>query len=98
MTRRLSPLGAAVLMALAVSTAACGRKKAERAHGSEEAAAAAVPTPDNTPIDVLRTPAGLVLKTEEPTPARAATPVSSTKPAAATVPPAETSPAPKTTP
>jgi hypothetical protein len=92
MTRRLSTLGAAVLIALAVSTAGCGRKKAERVHGSEEAAAAAVPTPDNTPIDVLRTPAGLVLKTEEPTPARAATPV------AATVPPAETSPAPKTTP
>jgi hypothetical protein len=94
MTRRLGPLAAAVLMALAVSTA-CGRKKAEKAehaHGSEDAAAVAVPTPDNTPIDVLRTPAGLVLKTEEPTPARAATPVP------ATVPPAETSPAPKATP
>jgi hypothetical protein len=71
MPRRFGKLaGPAILAFFLVVAPACGRKKAEKAgaHGSEEPAAAAVPTPDNTPIDVLRTPAGLVLKTDEPTP------------------------------
>ena len=90
MRRRSAPFaatGLALVAVLAAAAPACGRKKAERAHGSEEAAAPAVPTPDNTPINVLRTPAGLVLKTDEPTP-REATPA----------PPASTTPASKTTP
>lgn len=83
------PILPVLLAFLVVATPACGRKKAARAHGAEEAAAPAVPTPDNTPIDVLRTPAGLVLKTEE-LPARETTPAPAATPAA--------SPAPKATP
>lgn len=77
---RRAPLALAVL--LAVASPACGRKRAAKAHAGEETPAAVVPTPDNTPIDVLRTPAGLVLKTDEPTP-REATPA---PPSASTTP------------
>lgn len=83
---------AAVLLTL-VFAPACGKRRAARSHGEPAAAEAPVPTPDNTPIDVLRTPAGLVLKTEEPTPAREATPAPVSTPA-----PGTPSAAPKTTP
>ena len=70
---------------LLVAAPGCGGKKTGRAHAAEETPAPAVPTPDNTPIDLLRTPAGLVLKTED-----------SAAPAKETTPPP--SAAPKTTP
>jgi hypothetical protein len=57
----------AVLLLFAASPG-CSRKSGRRAHPSAETPAPPVPTPDTTPIDVLRTPAGLVLKTEESTP------------------------------
>jgi hypothetical protein len=56
----------------------CGRKVKASKHAAEETPAIA-PTPDNTPIPALRTPAGLVLKLEEPGPA---TPTPPTTPAA----------------
>ena len=60
----------AVLLTAALLAGGCARKKhAATGHGEGQAAAAAiVPTPDTTPIEILRTPAGLVLKTgPEPT-------------------------------
>jgi len=59
----------AVLLTAALLAGGCARKKRAAAHGEGRAAAAAVvPTPDTTPVEVLRTPAGLVLKTgPEPT-------------------------------
>lgn len=59
----------AVLLTAALLAGGCTRKKHAAAHGEGQAAAAAiVPTPDTTPIEILRTPAGLVLKTgPEPT-------------------------------
>jgi len=48
--RALFALAALLLVAAAP---ACGRKRASRAHAGEETPVAAVPTPDNTPIDVL---------------------------------------------
>lgn len=65
-----SPRAGVVLAVLALLVAAgCGSK----AHGPEHGAAVApvspvVPTPDYTPIQILRTPAGLVLGTEEHAP------------------------------
>jgi hypothetical protein len=73
-------IGALALpMLLAVGSSACARKTKTAKHGAEEAPAIVVPTPDNTPIPALRTPAGLVLKLEEPGPA---TPTPPTTPAA----------------
>jgi len=69
MRRRLFPraLPALSLAVLLLAAPGCGHKREARAHGpgGEETPAPAVPTPDNTPIDVLRTPAGRVLKTDE---------------------------------
>jgi len=62
----------ALVMTLATATPACARKTRAAKHGTEQTAAAAAPTPDNTPVPALRTPAGLVLKVEEPAPATAA--------------------------
>ena len=45
---------------------ACGGGHAERHVAEKTAPAPAPPTPDTTPIEVLRTPAGLVLKINEP--------------------------------
>ena len=59
----------AVVMLLAVIAPGCSRKAKAAKHRAEEAPAIAAPTPDNTPIAALRTPAGMVLKLEEPTPA-----------------------------
>jgi hypothetical protein len=56
--------GAALLIVAVCAASACGRKKRTgESHGQESPAAAAVPTPDTTPIEALRTPAGLALKT-----------------------------------
>jgi hypothetical protein len=73
--------GAAILAALfAVYGLGCGKKghSEEAGHAGAASPAAAAPTPDNTPVAVLRTPAGwLLLKTE----ARAATPTPAASPA-----------------
>ncbi len=59
-----------VLWGAALSTA-CGPKSHETGQAAEKATPAPPPpTPDTTPIEALRTPAGLVLKIESaPTPA-----------------------------
>ncbi len=63
---RAASLLAAVVLAFG---SGCGSKSHGEDHSAEKATPApAPPTPDTTPIDVLRTPAGLVLKTEGPTP------------------------------
>ena len=71
------------LFAIATLGSSCGRRARTSlsAHGETSPTAAPVPTPDNTPIDVLRTPAGLVLKTEEPTPAPGHEPTPAAAPA-----------------
>jgi hypothetical protein len=61
----------------------CGGRPAARRHASEAQAPAAVPTPDTTPVEALRTPAGLALKTsvEQPrTPSPAAEPTPKSSP------------------
>jgi len=65
---------AAFLVLAACASGGCGGKKqAQDGHGqAEPAAVAAAPTPDTTPIEALRTPAGLVLKTTGQTPVPAA--------------------------
>ena len=58
-----------VLALCAAAAFGCGSKPRQPAHGSEKAAPEpAPPTPDTTPIEALRTPAGLVLKIDAPTP------------------------------
>ena len=48
--------------------AGCGSPSHEH-HAAEKATPApAPPTPDTTPIEALRTPAGMVLRTDAPTP------------------------------
>jgi hypothetical protein len=71
------------LFAIAVLGSSCGRRThtSASAHGDTSPTAAPVPTPDNTPIDVLRTPAGLALKTEDPTHAPGHEPTPATSPA-----------------
>ncbi|HKA37200.1 MAG TPA: hypothetical protein VKH43_10305 [Thermoanaerobaculia bacterium] len=56
---------AAFLVLAACAAGGCGGKKhAREGHGqAAPATVAAAPTPDTTPIEALRTPAGLVLKT-----------------------------------
>ena len=59
-------VASAALFALA---AGCGSKSQKAGHGAESATPApAAPTPDTTPIEALRTPAGMVLKLDAPTP------------------------------
>ena len=49
--------------------AGCGSEAHKKGHGAESATPApAPPTPDTTPIEALRTPAGMVLKLDAPTP------------------------------
>jgi len=62
---------------------ACGGGHAERHVAEKTAPAPAPPTPDTTPIEVLRTPAGLVLKINEPpTPTAVGSPAGATPSAA----------------
>ena len=79
------PAVALLVLALGFLPAACGSKKSGgEKHGETAQAPESVPTPDTTPIEVLRTPAGLVLKPEQaqPTPAPAVSPAAEpTKPA-----------------
>jgi hypothetical protein len=61
--------GIAASVALFALAAGCGSKTHEGGHRAESATPApAPPTPDSTPIEVLRTPAGMVLKLDAPTP------------------------------
>ena len=84
--RRAAAVG---LAAGVLAAAGCGSKAAgKESHGqAAPVAEAARPTPDTTPVEALRTPAGLVLKPGEapsavtpglptPTPAPPATPAS----------------------
>lgn len=68
--KRMNRLRAAVpILVLAVVHGGCGGRSHRPAHGSAtEAPEPAPPTPDTTPIEALRTPAGLVLKIESQTP------------------------------
>jgi hypothetical protein len=62
----------------AFASSGCGGKAPSKGHGAHEAASTTPPpTPDTTPIESLRTPAGLVLKIE---PATSPTPSSSAPP------------------
>jgi hypothetical protein len=60
---------AAVLLVVPMLAGSCVRTKRAPEHREGGAETAVVmPTPDTTPVEALRTPAGLVLKTEpEPT-------------------------------
>src|SRR5262249_10545346 len=76
MNRLLRPAG----LVLAGGLCACGGKASRPAHeGAAATPAPAPPTPDTTPIEALRTPAGLVLKIDQPTPV--VTPAPATTPA-----------------
>ena len=60
---RISCRTLVVLVALSLTLASCSKRRpARHLGGAGETAAAIVPTPDNTPVEALRTPAGLVLK------------------------------------
>ena len=68
------------ILILAALTIGCGAKPRAAGHATErETPQPAPPTPDTTPIEALRTPAGLVLKidpnvTPPPAPSPAPTP------------------------
>jgi hypothetical protein len=67
--------GLCVAIAGAALAASCGPKSHGNEHREGSATPApAPPTPDTTPIAALRTPAGLVLKIDSPTPSPAAAP------------------------
>ena len=52
----------------AFASSGCGGKAQSKGHGAHETASTTPPpTPDTTPIEALRTPAGLVLKIEPAT-------------------------------
>ena len=79
----MSRATAALLLAAAgLAAAGCGSKAAGKERHAQAAPAleAARPTPDTTPIEALRTPAGLILKPGEApsavTPASTPTPAS----------------------
>lgn len=63
-----APFRALPALLLFLPAAGCGRKPHAPGHAAAQAAPAPPPTPDNTPIEALRTPSGMVLKLEEPTP------------------------------
>jgi len=63
------------LIVAAVAFPGCGGSRGGEHAAHEASAPSAPPTPDTTPIEALRTPAGLVLKIESPTtPSPALTP------------------------
>ena len=58
----------ALLAAFILGTAGCGSPSHEGHHAAEKATPApAPPTPDTTPIETLRTPAGMVIRLDAPT-------------------------------
>jgi hypothetical protein len=78
---RLGQTAALVLVATGLAASGCGSKAAGKERHAQAAPApeAARPTPDTTPIEALRTPAGLILKPGETPPA--VTPAPSASPA-----------------
>jgi hypothetical protein len=69
---------ALLLVVLCAGACGCGSKKGEHGHeAAKHVTEPPPPTPDSTPITTLRTPAGLVLKTEAvvPTATAGAAPV-----------------------
>jgi hypothetical protein len=61
---RLHQAAALVLAATTLAAVGCGKAAGKERHAqASPAPEAAPPTPDNTPIEALRTPAGLILKT-----------------------------------
>ena len=71
---RFRAAGLALILAAAAATEACGERAHAGGHHASTAPEPAPPTPDTTPIDALRTPAGLVLKIDQPTPIPSVTP------------------------
>lgn len=73
-----------LLAAAALAVAGCGSKAGvhERHAQASQTPEAAPPTPDTTPVEVLRTPAGLVLKVGETPPVVTPAPTAAGKPAA----------------
>jgi hypothetical protein len=64
-----------ILVLAAAAIYGCGGKAHRAAHGEASTTPPpAPPTPDTTPIEALRTPAGLVLKIDAPTPVPSVTP------------------------
>ncbi|HEY2796448.1 MAG TPA: hypothetical protein VGK26_01040 [Thermoanaerobaculia bacterium] len=74
--KRIRAAGLALILAsAALAGVACGERSHRAEHGRASAAPEpAPPTPDTTPIEALRTPAGLVLKIDQPTPVPSTTP------------------------
>ena len=69
-------------MVAALLAASCGSKSRAAGHTeSMTTPAPAPPTPDTTPIEALRTPAGLALKIDAATPPPAVSPAPSPSPA-----------------
>jgi hypothetical protein len=61
-------VGAAAVLAACLVPVGCGGGEHSERHAAERTTPApAPPTPDTTPIEPLRTPAGMVLKINEPT-------------------------------
>ena len=59
----------AATLAAAAASLSCGSPASESHHVAEKATPApAPPTPDTTPFESLRTPAGMVIRLDEPTP------------------------------
>jgi len=59
----------AAVLAAAGAAVSCGSPAAEGHHAAEKATPApAPPTPDTTPFEALRTPAGMVIRLDAPTP------------------------------
>lgn len=77
---RFRRMAALLLAATALSLAGCSKTGAHQRHAQVQTPEAAPPTPDTTPVEVLRTPAGLVLKLGETPPA--VTPAPTASPAA----------------
>ncbi len=73
---RFRAAGLALILSAAAATGiACGERSRTGGHGhASSAPEPAPPTPDTTPIEALRTPAGLVLKIDPPTPVPSVTP------------------------
>ena len=62
--KRLVRFGVLCLLTVSLGAiAGCRASEHGAAHSKQAETPALVPTPDNTPIEALRTPAGLMLKT-----------------------------------
>jgi hypothetical protein len=58
---RFRRMAALLLVATALAVAGCSKTDSHERHAQAQTPEAAPPTPDTTPVEVLRTPAGLVL-------------------------------------